>query len=1777
MTISIRIVNIDHYIHKPCSLDRAYSPFCNKSLSKVPVIRVFGSTNAGQKACLHIHQIYPYFFVPYTIPEGHTAEDIQKDIFQFGTCLNQALDLSKPNSDKNQHIAAIVLVKGTPFYGYHVGHQTFLKIYLTRPSEKQQIIDILQSQAIMGIHFQPFEAHLSFELQFMIDYNLYGMDWIHLDTDHVGSQFGLRFRLPLADAPKSNCPLSQSFTNEEFYDQSIYTVQTVPKHLQSDAIPRASHCELELDATGMCILNRSNLIEREIEGNDPHQDEGAKLIKSLEVIWKDEASRRRSKPILPFFHTPERPTTNTPWTSEASYRRLLSTLIQNQSTKPSKPCNPSLIDIMTAFQAVEALYPPEYHLFKSSATNASSPAIPTGYNTPPDQTSHGVSFNVSSSPSHYRTWKVQTEVDTSLIDSYVESKSALESKVYELRQSQKQQDEESDEFDEEEYSLRESDLVKWMEETERNEKSQHPIVSIEYEEEDKPVYKPRTLDFVAEMQKMDAILQKHGRQKRRSDFAFEDELIKSFEISDIPPDTMSRPNRFLKKYKIDQLDGTKDQYSGKRKDQPSSRTQWEQEKKILKRMKRKRKPHEDDDTIVSVVIKESPIFGRRKKKGKERKAGEEMAHYTTSPLSMSSSQEQNSIHQSTSSTADTDQEAANFNKEPMKFQIDQSDQIPQLLDFSSFGNILDNQKEQRTKLPMEQAISNSSLSIEQVTIPTSIDSDNVQPTNEHDSQKLKGDSSSSINNLFLNKLNTLWSPNEADRQTSLRDSIHEPSLLPQVYKESKESGLFSISSESKTIEENLNASDQVKYDWETYFRKIENATTSSSKKQTVSIEKVNLSEYVYNHPPPIIHKEDPILLNVDQVTYREPFYKNPADVPRYPTVFNGKEFRLKCDSIHSLKEFKNVYSERRKEEDGTAEGWKKTNIRQWTLAIPPPSFQEVQAWLHENKHKPKKHKAAYIGTQLDGPSIDGTFDFKYKNNKPVAKVTHVNDHVDYFSLEIHVNTRQDLLPDPEHDSVQVIFYCLQTDDRNISSNGYQQGYHIGIIALNDFDITKIGISTSRADIDYGETETELFFILIEKVRLYDPDMLVGYEVQNASWGYLIERATYLGKIDTPPSDFIRKDEWGYKKASTYKICGRHMLNVWRLMRSELTLMSYTFENVAYNLLHNRVQMNLCVLDASQVITRSCESARIFGIDFYSVITRGSQFKVESTMLRIAKPENFLMISPSRAQVAAQRSLECLPLVMEPISKFYSSPMAVLDFQSLYPSIMIAYNYCYSTCLGRVKKPEESSRFGVLESFDLPDGLLESLKDYINISPNGVMFVKHEIRKGLLGKMLQELLNTRVMVKKSMKDYKDDPGLLRMLDAKQLTLKFISNVTYGYTSASFSGRMPSVEIADSIVQTGRETLERTINLINETEKWGARVVYGDTDSVFVYFPGKSIEEAFKLGNEIADTVTNMNPKPIKLKFEKIYHPAVLLAKKRYVGFKYENFEDKEPVFEAKGIETVRRDHTPATQKILESSLKILFRTQDMSQLKEYLYNQWTKVLSNRVPLKDFIIAKEVRMGTYSSRGGPNGALVAQEKINRDIRAEPQYGERVPYVVIYKGPGAKLKDRVIRPEVVLNNNTLRLDAEYYIRKQIIAPISRIFNIIGVDIMSWYDNMPRTQKSAFLRLGNCTNEPNKKNIKCIDQYYSRSHCVVCSKLTDQVICEICAKEPHKAIYTLTSRQTLSQTLDAVTVEVNTDYADVPCTSLDCPLYYERLKAKEDVRTMSSYGDLINELAIS
>lgn len=96
------------------------------------------------------------------------------------------------------------------------------------------------------------------------------------------------------------------------------------------------------------------------------------------------------------------------------------------------------------------------------------------------------------------------------------------------------------------------------------------------------------------------------------------------------------------------------------------------------------------------------------------------------------------------------------------------------------------------------------------------------------------------------------------------------------------------------------------------------------------------------------------------------------------------------------------------------------------------------------------------------------------------------------------------------------------------------------------------------------------------------------------------------------------------------------------------------------------------------------------------------------------------------QVASQPAMQCLPLVMEPESRFYTDPVVVLDFQSLYPSMMIAYNLCFSTCLGKVT-PDNPKILGVT-SLNLGSRILKDLKDSLTFTPNGMMFASSKVKK-----------------------------------------------------------------------------------------------------------------------------------------------------------------------------------------------------------------------------------------------------------------------------------------------------------------------------------------------------------------------------------------------------------------------------------------------------------------
>lgn len=926
---------------------------------------------------------------------------------------------------------------------------------------------------------------------------------------------------------------------------------------------------------------------------------------------------------------------------------------------------------------------------------------------------------------------------------------------------------------------------------------------------------------------------------------------------------------------------------------------------------------------------------------------------------------------------------------------------------------------------------------------------------------------------------------------------------------------------------------------------------------------------------------------------------------------------------------------------------------------PPLDFREALNWVEEQQMNfGKPASSAPTLSQIEGPTQ--MFSHGFDPNMPSSSQLSASDNLSILSVEVFGDSMDGLLSNPEHDPILLICW------HHLSSAGGNETSQSGLFQLLRPDIPKL-----KGAIHVSE-EKRLFEVFVDFVHKVDPDILCGYEMEKGSWGHLHERAVNLGinlsqalsrwvLRQRPTGHFSESnvDPWELKKTSSFQVFGRICVNVWRVMRSELTLRSYSFEAISLHVLHNnhprfsqkvlrgayygdpiskriprteyvssyfltRAKANIDLLVATGTLNRTCEFARLFGVNFYSVLSRGSQFKVESLLLRLAHLENFVAFSPSKNNVVSMRAPEALALVMEPISEMYVDPVVVLDFQALYPSIVIAYNYCFSTCMGKVAPRQAYPKiYGA--SF-----LIDSLNDHhlmnideliesgqVTVSPNGVAFIGKSVREGIMPKMLTELLEARIAVKAELAKTKD-PMKRKILDARQLGLKYISNVTYGYTAASFSGRMPCVEIADSIVQTGRSTLEQAIKWIHENRAWDAHVIYGDTDSLFVRIPGRSRADAHRIGKEIAAYVTSRCPPPVKLKFEKVYFPCFLMSKKRYVGFKYEAAEDGEPVFDAKGIETVRRDNCPLVSKVLEKTLKILARTKDLTQVRQYVQRQFQKVLAGGSKnLADFVFSKEVRLGTYAadrpastgrskynqveSDGDeqmedidpeegqrPHSAIVSLQKMKADPRAVPQYGERIPYVIVYgTGDNNRLRELVASPEELLKNPMLRINSVYYIVKCLVPTLNRVLSLVSADAALWYAEMPRPTSrpinaAAFIRIGK--RNPNQP---FLDAFFKSSMCLICSARHSNeiringesvMLCQDCGRPAFKLdnirhlVYRLKSIDNELSAFHQVNhhhvgsdgpianlLELDSSDNIELCCSVDCPMFWKAIALRQ------------------
>lgn len=861
--------------------------------------------------------------------------------------------------------------------------------------------------------------------------------------------------------------------------------------------------------------------------------------------------------------------------------------------------------------------------------------------------------------------------------------------------------------------------------------------------------------------------------------------------------------------------------------------------------------------------------------------------------------------------------------------------------------------------------------------------------------------------------------------------------------------------------------------------------------------------------------------NLLPIEYQTCHYTSTADVPRhhgFSTALDGLEaFRGRSPRL------------------SRAVG----RIPRWQWAHAPPSHAQVSAWLAPERGT-QPMILATPNSQESGPS-----EKKYLST---------------LCIEVLVHTQGDHVPNPQHDPISCIAYTWMEEADN-SATGYV--YSSGVLLVSEEHV-KLALPILTVP-----SERALLDTLISLVRSWDPDILAGYDLSRSSWGLLANRAQAAHGID------MAQELGRMYGAKDY--CGRSVLNVWRLMSTHIALSQYTLEHVVLHVLHERspvyswattaawmqsrqatdreralsyalrrVKYCALLLAKTEVLLRTAEFARMYGVDFFSVLSRGSQFRVESVVLRITKPRSFMLPSPSRAQVGRQNAPECIPLVMEPLANMYHSPVIVLDFQSLYPSIMMAYNICYSTCLGRIAPFKGTYKLGFTD-YTPDEHTLRALRDDVYLLPNGLAFVKPHIREGVLPRMLREVLSARVMTKHTLRVMHMHRGMQKRLQAQQLALKLLANVTYGYCGATFSGRMPCVEIADSIVQAGRETLEHAMSLVERTPEWGAELVYGDTDSLFVHVPGRSKNDAFRIGREIAERVSALHPAPVLLRLEKVYQPSLLVSKKRYAGYRFDSPQQARAVLDVKGLEMIRRDGHAVQRRLQEACIRLLFETRDLSAVKRYCQRQWTKLYAGQISPHLLIISRQVRLVYASQASLPPGAVVAMRQ-HRLFGLAPHDGERVPYLIVHGAPASKLQDLAIAPSEL---STYPLHMEYYVQRTILPVLDRILGLVGVNVYAWHDAMPRTSNTRA-------------------SWSLAPSCHVCGYNGPDDICVDCLRNPETSMYRATCALYAAEARQLGLYSMCTTCAHTkeqpPCKAYDCALLYARAEQERRIRVLST-----------
>jgi len=586
-------------------------------------------------------------------------------------------------------------------------------------------------------------------------------------------------------------------------------------------------------------------------------------------------------------------------------------------------------------------------------------------------------------------------------------------------------------------------------------------------------------------------------------------------------------------------------------------------------------------------------------------------------------------------------------------------------------------------------------------------------------------------------------------------------------------------------------------------------------------------------------------------------------------------------------------------------------------------------------------------------------------------------------------------------------------------------------------------------------EKEMLERFVDVVKEYDPDVLVGYNINNFDMPYILERMENLeikpdlgrtdkrpytrkvmnsmvtnitGRIIADPFEILKKDPWISFKRYNLATVAKEMLGMEKLDVGGIKELKKLWKGstadlkklVDYCRRDSELALKL-ILDKG-LMDKFFELSKISGLLLQDTFGGQTQ-RHENRLLHEFRKINMIMPCKPEPGEMSKRQLEREKvglkgaLVLEPVAGLHASGCTlVLDFQSLYPSIIMVFNICPTTILND-----------------------DSTDQYI-VSPYGTKFVKKEVREGVLPKILRDMTDARKRTKAEMKK-ESNPEKLRQLNAKQLALKTMANSLYGYTGYVRS-RLYVMSIANSITNFGRDNIQNTQKMVEEN--FPVKVIYGDTDSIFLKTNILNLDIAEQTGNEIAEFVTARLP-GLKIAFEKIFNTFLILTKKRYAGWSFEKKDGKwKDKIVMKGIETVRRDWCELTSDTMKGVIEIVLKEQNISKASQYVRNVLKELAAGKIPLEKLTVVKGVTKSLDAYKGVQPHAELAKKIKERDPARQNMVGERLGYVII-KG-NDMLSKRAEEPEYVKEKG-LEIDPQYYVENQVLPPIERIFEVCKV----------------------------------------------------------------------------------------------------------------------------------